>query len=240
MCIASCRVADYRRTASAGSPVGTASFFSSGPRALAPVSPPVPAGSRSHARRRRTAVLRRSQQAQTRQRVASLPRAAAQERMGRLCQKALCRSSAGLGLSRALYASRRERQQPFARSRRDLCQFPLERLSRERPSLEQGHASRRRRVHAPLPAPRPPNRLPSHPSYGLFANGHRADKLELCRRALNVPSPRTAHANSDNTGATSSDHEPPPCPCCGGRMIVIETFDGPLCPPYHVRKLDGL
>ena len=76
--------------------------------------------------------------------------------------------------------------------------------------------------------------------YGLFANGHRADKLKLCRRALNVPSPRTAHANSDNTGATSSDHEPPPCPCCGGRMIVIETFDGPLSPAYHVRKLDGL
>jgi hypothetical protein len=55
-----------------------------------------------------------------------------------------------------------------------------------------------------------------------------------------VPSPRTAHANSDNTSATSSDHEPPPCPCCGGRMIVIKTFDGPLSPPYHVRKLDGL
>src|SRR5215467_14251434 len=38
-------------------------LLSSGPRALAPVSPPVPARSRSHARRRRTAVLRRSQQA---------------------------------------------------------------------------------------------------------------------------------------------------------------------------------
>jgi Putative transposase/Transposase zinc-binding domain len=76
--------------------------------------------------------------------------------------------------------------------------------------------------------------------YGLFANGHRADKLELCRRALNVLSPRTAHANSDNTGPTCSGHEPPPCPCCGGRMIVIETFDGPLSSPYHVRKLDGL
>src|SRR5207244_12624982 len=109
-------------------------LLSSGPRALAPVSPPVPARSRSPARRRRTAVLRRSQQAQTRQRVASLPRAAAQERMGGLCQKALRRSSAGLGLSRALYASRRDLQQPFARSRRDPCQFPLEGLSRERPS----------------------------------------------------------------------------------------------------------
>src|SRR5215468_5188185 len=60
------------------------------------------------------------------------------------------------------------------------------------------------------------------------------DGLSMCHR------PRTAHANSDNTGATSSDHEPPPCPCCGGRMIVIETFDGPLSPAYHVRKLDGL
>jgi len=44
--------------------------------------------------RRPTAVLRRSRQARTRQRVA-------QERMGRLCQKALRRSSAGLVLSRA-------------------------------------------------------------------------------------------------------------------------------------------
>jgi Putative transposase len=26
--------------------------------------------------------------------------------------------------------------------------------------------------------------------YGLFANGHRADKLEICRRALDVLSPR--------------------------------------------------
>src|SRR5215813_7496 len=74
------------------------------------------------------------------------------------------RSSAGLGLSRALYASRRDLQQPFARSRRDPCQFPLEKLSREQPSSQQGHASRRWRVHAPFPAPRPPNRLPSHPS----------------------------------------------------------------------------
>ena len=45
--------------------------------------------------------------------------------------------------------------------------------------------------------------------YSLFGNGLRADKLELSRRALNVPSPRTAHANSDNIGSTSSDHKPP-------------------------------
>ena len=76
--------------------------------------------------------------------------------------------------------------------------------------------------------------------YGLFANGHRTAKLELCRRLLNIPSAPTDRANSDDNGSTSSDHEPPPCPCCGGRMIVIERFDGPLSRPYHVRKLDGL
>ena len=39
---------------------------------------------------------------------------------------------------------------------------------------------------------------------------------------------------------STSPFDPPPCPCCGGRMIIIERFDGPLSRPYHVRKLDGL
>jgi hypothetical protein len=77
--------------------------------------------------------------------------------------------------------------------------------------------------------------------YGLFANGHRAEKLELCQRLLNVPSTSTDRANNDDgTGSTASDHEPPPCPCCGGRMIIIERFNGPLSQPYYARKLDGL
>ena len=76
--------------------------------------------------------------------------------------------------------------------------------------------------------------------YGLFANGHRADKLELCQRLLNVPSAPTDHTNNDDNSSTDANYEPPPCPCCGGRMIVIERFDGPLSRPYHVRKLDGL
>lgn len=76
--------------------------------------------------------------------------------------------------------------------------------------------------------------------YGLLANGHRADKLALCRSLLAVASAAVDCSNieDDNSGAT--DYEPPPCPCCGGRMKVIETFDGSLCRPYHVRRLDGL
>ena len=76
--------------------------------------------------------------------------------------------------------------------------------------------------------------------YGLFANGHRASKLELCRRRLNVPSAPTDSAKNDDNGSADSNYEPPPCPCCGGRMIIIETFDGPRSRPYHVRRLDAL
>jgi hypothetical protein len=36
------------------------------------------------------------------------------------------------------------------------------------------------------------------------------------------------------------EQEPPPRPCCSGRMKVIESFDGSLRRPYFVRRLDGL
>ena len=75
--------------------------------------------------------------------------------------------------------------------------------------------------------------------FGLFANGHRADKLALCRELLDpAPAPTPCKADDDGHDLTS-ENEPPPCPCCGGRMRVIETFEGPLSRPYHVRRLDS-
>ena len=76
--------------------------------------------------------------------------------------------------------------------------------------------------------------------YGLLANGHRADKLILCRSLLAVASAAVDRNNDEDNKLGATDYEPPPCPCCGGRMKVIETFDGSLCRPYHVRRLDGL
>jgi hypothetical protein len=73
--------------------------------------------------------------------------------------------------------------------------------------------------------------------YGLFANGHRADKLALCRKLLHVP-PAAPHCEDGDPNG-NIDNELPPCPCCGGRMKVIETFDGPLSRPYYVRRLDS-
>jgi hypothetical protein len=73
--------------------------------------------------------------------------------------------------------------------------------------------------------------------YGLFANGNRADKLALCRTLLGVPA--AAHHDDDDGDDHNADADVPACPCCGGRMKIIETFEGPLSRPYHVRRLDS-
>jgi hypothetical protein len=76
--------------------------------------------------------------------------------------------------------------------------------------------------------------------YGLLANGHRADKLALCRSLLALPSVPADRRNDEDDNSGSPKHELPPCQCCGGRVRIIETFDGSLCRPYPVRKPDSL
>ena len=61
--------------------------------------------------------------------------------------------------------------------------------------------------------------------YGLFANGHRADKIELCRKLLAAPSAAT-NVDTDDRDKDAASNDPPPCPCCGGRMKIIETLHG--------------
>jgi hypothetical protein len=75
--------------------------------------------------------------------------------------------------------------------------------------------------------------------YGLLANGHRADKLARCRRLLAAP-PAPTDRNDDDSEPVAPNHELPACPCCGGRMVTIEAFNGTVCRPFHVRRLDGL
>jgi Putative transposase/Transposase zinc-binding domain len=75
--------------------------------------------------------------------------------------------------------------------------------------------------------------------YGLFANGHRADKLALCRNLLDAP-PESSPGSSDGCADQDADDSNPyPCPCCGGRMRIIETFDGPVSGPYHKPRCDS-
>jgi Putative transposase len=76
--------------------------------------------------------------------------------------------------------------------------------------------------------------------YGFLANSHRADKLAVCRRLLDLPPPSPDCSNDDGKDPDAPDQEPPPCPCCGGRMKIIERFEGSVSRPYHVRRLDAL
>jgi hypothetical protein len=74
--------------------------------------------------------------------------------------------------------------------------------------------------------------------YGLFANGGRVKNLARARELLDVPAPHDeteTDAQGDHRGETLKQ----PCPCCGGPMIVIETFEPghpPRAPPP--RKAD--
>ena len=59
--------------------------------------------------------------------------------------------------------------------------------------------------------------------YGLFANANRADNIARARELLNVPPP-VKEADEDKPAADESQVLPCPCPRCGGRLIIIETF----------------
>ena len=54
--------------------------------------------------------------------------------------------------------------------------------------------------------------------YGLFAKGSCADNIARARELL-----ATSNSQSEPTSA-AADYSKPSCPCCGGRMIVIEVF----------------
>jgi hypothetical protein len=75
--------------------------------------------------------------------------------------------------------------------------------------------------------------------YGLFANGHRADKLVLCRRLLQVPSTPTERGSDNLDQEAAPSNDAPPCPCCGGRMKIIESFEGTYARPFHARRADS-
>src|ERR1700761_82091 len=66
--------------------------------------------------------------------------------------------------------------------------------------------------------------------YGLFANANRAANIALARQLLGVPNPAPSTDQSDSAEDGQDDQEPNTCPHCGGRMIIIETFE-PGCQP---------
>jgi len=66
--------------------------------------------------------------------------------------------------------------------------------------------------------------------YGLLAKSSCAENLARARQLLDVPIPQALPDNSGSSNEPSTTAHP--CPCCGGRMIIIETF-APGCQPHH-------
>lgn len=64
--------------------------------------------------------------------------------------------------------------------------------------------------------------------YGLFANGNRRETIARARELLAVAAPKTPAADPPGAGGGNEGDQPSialrPCPCCGGRMHIIETF----------------
>jgi putative transposase/transposase-like zinc-binding protein len=67
--------------------------------------------------------------------------------------------------------------------------------------------------------------------YGLFASSVRADNIARARELLGVPIPQDHNADAvDPSEPPTPSH---PCPCCGGRMIIIETFERGSTPRHR-------
>jgi len=61
--------------------------------------------------------------------------------------------------------------------------------------------------------------------YGLLASTGRKANIARVRELLAAPQPRDECGGSDSADAAAPTDWRPPCPCCGGRMIIIETFE---------------
>ena len=64
--------------------------------------------------------------------------------------------------------------------------------------------------------------------YGLLARPACAGNIARARQLLGASKPQSECSDADAT-----DHNEPACPCCGGRMIVIETFKRGATPRHQ-------
>jgi len=70
--------------------------------------------------------------------------------------------------------------------------------------------------------------------YGLLASGTKAQTIARARELIAAAKPtQTAHKQQAPDSAAAPDQPPHPCPCCGGRMIIIETFERGSTPRYR-------
>ena len=81
--------------------------------------------------------------------------------------------------------------------------------------------------------------------YGLLANGQREANLIKARVLLRVKTidPADDALRHTQDGAAAGDAPtvlPRPCPCCGARMLIIETFEGVCRPRPHASSSSAM
>ena len=75
--------------------------------------------------------------------------------------------------------------------------------------------------------------------YGLLANGNRTANVARARELLAVPAPDSEQEAQEPTTTDEPDALAQPCPSCGGRMIIIETFAAGTA-PKTVPTVEGI
>jgi len=80
----------------------------------------------------------------------------------------------------------------------------------------------------------------AHPSLRFVRQCQSGRQIALARRLLGVPDPASSSGESDGTENRHEDPEWNACPCCGGRMIIIETFEPGSQPRQWPTPLIGL
>ena len=74
--------------------------------------------------------------------------------------------------------------------------------------------------------------------YGLLANGNRAANIARARELLGVTPPVKPTEPEPAAAADEPRVHAAPCPCCGGRMLIIEVFAGGCEPSWRSRATD--
>jgi hypothetical protein len=70
--------------------------------------------------------------------------------------------------------------------------------------------------------------------YGLLASGTKAETIARARELIAAATPaQTAQKQQAPDSAAATDKPTHPCPCCGGRMNIIETFNRGSTPRYR-------
>jgi hypothetical protein len=75
--------------------------------------------------------------------------------------------------------------------------------------------------------------------YGLFAGTTKAQNIATARKLLDISAPELSAAADDENSDAANDAFNPPCPCCGGRMRIIERFNRGETPRYRPSSCSG-